>query len=232
MAQGSGRLIVVAGPIGNLGDLSPRAREALGEADSWVVEDTRVSARLQQELGVRKPMSVLNDHTPAGRLGAWVQSMTEGSTVALLSDAGAPGVSDPGAELVDLTWQAGVEVDAMPGSSAVTTALMLSGFFAQRFAFLGYPPRKPGPSRALLGPFRESTMTLVLFEAAPRVDKLLAACHDALGDRRVALCREMSKLHQQVWRGRLGEPPTERDCPRRGEFTVVVEGLRRQENEE
>ena len=222
-----GRLVVVATPLGNLGDLSPRAAEALTEATQWAVEDTRVSARLQQHLGVKKPMTVLNDHTPPTRLASLVEAVESGETVAVLSDAGTPAVSDPGAELVDLCHERGFSVDAAPGPSAVTTALSLAGFYAQRFAFLGFLPRKPGPMREVLAPFADSTLTLVMFESPFRVEALLKSCAETLGDRRYAVCRELTKLHQQVWRGRLPETPTEKQVPKKGEFTVVIEGIRR-----
>ncbi|MBX3111973.1 MAG: 16S rRNA (cytidine(1402)-2'-O)-methyltransferase [Fimbriimonadaceae bacterium] len=225
MAQG--RLVLVATPLGNLGDLSPRAADALSTATQWAVEDTRVSASLQRHLGLKRPMTVLNDHTPHARLTQLVDAVEAGETVAVLSDAGTPAVSDPGAELVDACHVRGLVVDATPGPSAVTTALSLSGFYAQRFAFLGFLPRKPGPMREVLFPFAESTLTLVFFESPFRVEALLRACADTLGDRRYAVCRELTKIHQQVWRGRLPQTPTEKEVTKKGEFTVVVEGNRR-----
>lgn len=225
MAQG--RLVVVATPLGNLGDLTPRAAQALTEATQWAVEDTRVSASLQRHLDIKRPMTVLNDHTPASRLEQLVEAVESGETVAVLSDAGTPAVSDPGAELVDICHTRGLAVDAAPGPSAVTTALSVSGFYAQRFAFLGFLPRKPGPMREVLAPFAESTLTLVFFESPFRVEALLKSCAATLGDRRYAVCRELTKMHQQVWRARLPELPTEKEVPKKGEFTVVVEGNRR-----
>src|SRR6188474_1114082 len=166
-------LVVVATPIGNLGDLSPRAAEALASADFWLVEDTRVSGKLQSLLGIKKPMKVLNEHTTEAKLKSYVSEIVGAQNVALLTDAGCPGISDPGAMLVDLCFEAEIEIDAIPGPSAVTTALMLSGFFAQRFAFLGYLPRKLGEQKAILEEFRDSPMTLVLFESPFRTEKLL-----------------------------------------------------------
>lgn len=223
----AGRLVVVATPLGNLGDLSPRAAAALTEASQWAVEDTRVSGTLLRHLDIKRPMTVLNDHTAPQRLESLADALEEGATIALLSDAGTPAVSDPGAELVDLCHQRGIPVDAAPGPSAVTSALSLSGFYAQRFAFLGFLPRKPGPMKEVLAPFADSTLTLVLFESPFRYDALLKACAEALGNRRYAVCRELTKLHQQVWRGRLPDIPTEKEVPKKGEFTIVVEGNRR-----
>lgn len=227
-----GRLVLVCTPIGNLGDLSPRAAEALGAADFWVVEDTRVSGKLAAHLGLKKPMRVLNDHSSPAALDRLVADLEGGATAALLTDGGAPVVSDPGAQLGDRCLDAGIEVDAIPGPSAVTNALMLSGFFGQRFAFLGFLGRKPGAMRAVLAPFADSALTLVLFESPHRIDALLTAVHEALGPRRYAICREMSKVHQQIYRGSLPEAPTPSAVPRKGEFTLVVEGKRRQFDEE
>lgn len=222
----AGRLVVVAGPIGNLSDLSPRAREELSQADGWFVEDSRVSGKLGTVLGVKKPMKTLNEHTTAKGIEAYVEILETGTTWALLSDGGAPAVSDPGAILVDLAHEAGIEVDAIPGPSAVTTALMLSGFFAQRFAFLGFLPRKPGPMAKELEAFAESALTLVIFESPFRVRALLEVCAKTLPGRRYAICREMSKAHQQIFRGELPIIPTEKEVPTKGEFTIVLEGRR------
>jgi 16S rRNA (cytidine1402-2'-O)-methyltransferase len=223
---GGGRLVVVATPIGNLTDLSPRARSELAQADAWLVEDTRVSARLRAEVGSTAPMRVLNDHTSPEATASYAREIAAGARWALVSDAGTPVVSDPGAALVDACLGAGVEVDVVPGPSAVLAALCVSGFYAQRFTFLGFLPRKPGPAAQALRPFAESTMTLVLFEAAPRLDSLLRALGSALGSRRVVVCRELTKRHQQVWRGTLDVPPPPSEVPRKGEITVVVEGHR------
>lgn len=224
--MGTGRLVVVATPIGNLEDLSPRARRELATAEAWLVEDTRVSARLRAEVGSSAPMRVLNDHTGPSRVASYVGELAGGGRWALVSDAGTPVVSDPGAALVDACLEAGVEVDTVPGPSAVLAALCLSGFYAQRFAFLGFLPRKPGPASAVLEPFASSTLTLVLFESAARLDPLLGTLECALGSRRYAVCRELTKRHQQAWRGVLGMSPSAQEVPRKGELTVVVEGHR------
>lgn len=221
------KLTLVATPIGNLGDLSPRATQTLADADFWLVEDTRVSGRLQSVVGVKRPMKVVNDHTPESRLEALVAEIAAAREVALISDAGCPGLSDPGAKLVDLCYEGALEIDAIPGPSAVTTALMLSGFFAQRFAFLGYLPRKPGEQKEILREFSTSSLTLVLFESPFRTEKLLGILGEILGTRRYAVCREMTKAHQQVYRNRLPNKPSLSEVPAKGEMTIVVEGIRR-----
>lgn len=223
----SGKLTLVAGPLGNLGDLSTRAVEALSEAELWIVEDTRVSGKLQAHLGLKRPMQVLNEHTRPERIDAYVESLAQGRTAALLTDGGTPCISDPGAAIVDRCYRRSVEVDAIPGPSAVTTALMLSGFYAQRFAFLGFLGRKPGAIRRELEPYADSPLTLVLFESPHRVDKMCRTAVETLGTRSFAVCRELTKMHQQVWRGVLPELPDEQTMPRKGEITVVIEGRRR-----
>jgi 16S rRNA (cytidine1402-2'-O)-methyltransferase len=224
------KLTLVATPIGNLGDLSPRAAETLRNANFWIVEDTRVSGRLQTLLEAKRPMRVLNEHTPPAKVEALVEEIRSAESAALLTDAGTPGISDPGAILVERCYDSGIPVDAIPGPSAPPTALMLSGFFAQRYAFLGYLPRKPGAQRQVLEPFRDSFLTLVLFESPFRTEKLLETLASVLGPRRYAVCREMTKVHQQVYRDRLPNRPTASAMPWKGEFTIVVEGVRRQDD--
>lgn len=227
MADERGTLTLVATPIGNLSDLSPRAIESLGAADVWYVEDTRVSGKLQSHLNLKKPMRVLNDHTYEGQVQKYAQEILQGQKACILSDGGAPVISDPGTILCDLCAELGVDVDAIPGPSAVTTALMLSGFFAQRFVFLGFLGRKPGPIKAQLKPFADSPLTLVLFESPFRMEALLKAAHEVFGERRYAVCREMTKMHQQVFRATLPTIPSEAQVPHKGEVTLVIEGMRR-----
>lgn len=227
MPGSKGTLVIVATPIGNLGDLSSRASEALISADCWIVEDTRVSGRLMAHLGIKAPMKVLNDHSAPDHIARLAQIVADSKTTALLTDAGTPGVSDPGAELVEACVALDCPVDAIPGPSAVANALALSGFFAQRYAFLGYPPRKPGPIKELLAHYADSSMTLVCFESPHRIGKFLAVCGQVLGHRRYAVCREMTKVHQQVWRGCLPNLPDVSEVPAKGEVTLVIEGRRR-----
>jgi 16S rRNA (cytidine1402-2'-O)-methyltransferase len=228
----TGRLTLVATPIGNLGDLSRRAIETLSEADWWIVEDTRVSAKLQSVLGIKKRMVVLNDHSRPEKIEAYVEGIEDGSHVALVTDGGSPVISDPGALLVDRVRDAGVDVDAIPGPSAVTNALALSGFFAQRFVFLGFLGRKAGSIRSELEPFTDSPLTIVLFESPFRIRKMLETAHETLGSRRYAICREMTKTFQQVYRARLPEAPDVKTMPEKGEITLVIEGKRKQKNSE
>lgn len=222
--------MLVATPIGNLGDLAPRAEQALREAGLWIVEDSRVSGKLAAHLGIKKPMRVLNDHTPEATVERWVAEIASGVRAALVTDGGCPVVSDPGARIADLCRERDIPVEAVPGASAVTLALMLSGFYAQRFAFLGFLARKKGPMAQELSPFADSPYTLVLFEAPNRLGPLLEVAGEQLGARRYALCRELTKLHEQVYRGTLPHVPSEGEFPRKGELTVVIEGKRRRQS--
>ncbi len=225
----SGKLILVATPIGNLGDLSDRARKALEEAEIWIVEDTRVSAKLQFHLGLKRPMRVLNDHTSEAQVERLANELADKIT-ALVTDGGTPAISDPGAHLTDLAVGMGIEIDAIPGPSAVTTALMLSGFYAQRFVFLGFLARKPSAIRSDLAAFKDSSLTIVLFESPHRALATLKLAFEALGDRRFALCREMTKLHQEVVRGQLATLESISKVEPKGEVCIVLEGRRRRQS--
>lgn len=220
-------LTLVATPIGNLGDLSARAIQALTDADAWLVEDSRVSGKLQSHLGVKKPMRVLNEHTGEPMLARYIEELESGTNYCLLTDGGSPSISDPGAQLTDRCHDAGIEVDAVPGPSAVVNALMLSGFFAQRFAFLGFLGRKSGDIRKEFEPFADSPFTLVLFESPHRFNKTLELAGSVLGSRRYAICRELTKTFQQCYRNELPNLPSDKEVPAKGEFTLVIEGKRR-----
>lgn len=177
-------------------------------------------------------MVVANDHTANTRLEGYLHRISTGETAALVSDGGMPVVSDPGTEIVDQAHEAGIQVEVIPGPSAPICALAASGFYGQRFVFLGFLPRKPGDVAKVLTPFAESALTIVLFESPHRITKTLEIAFTVLGSRRVAVCRELTKLHEQVERGTLAELETIRGLTLRGEFTVVIEGRRRNEDAE
>ena len=220
MARGA--LWVVATPIGNLEDLSPRAAAALRDADLVACEDTRRTAGLLRHVGSGAPMVPAHQHNEAARSADLCRRMLAGQTVALVSDAGAPGVSDPGARVVEAALAAGIPVTAIPGPSAVQAALAASGLPADRYAFVGFFPRKAAERRELLAALADPPMTLVGFESPRRLPGLLADLAALDPERTVAVCRELTKLHEEVARGsaaelaeRFGEPP-------KGEVTVVV----------
>lgn len=222
-----GQLYVVAGPIGNLGDISQRMRDVLESSDLILAEDTRVTGKLLSHLGVKIPQATLNDYTNPGKIAEFRNEIQAGKTIAILSDAGTPTISDPGTQLIDLCLDSDLRVTPIPGPSAVSTALSASGFFAQRYAFLGFLPRKPGPASKILEPFKETSFTLVLFESPHRFLKTLALCAETLGPRRYVIARELTKLNEQIFRETLPNLPTEKQVPAKGEFTLVIEGSRK-----
>ncbi len=215
--------MVLATPIGNLGDLSERAKGCLREADVVAAEDTRRANKLILHVGGAASLTRLDDHVPEARLEEVLDAVEAGKLVVFVSDAGVPGISDPGARLVNRAYERGLCVDSVPGPSSVTNALALSGFYAQRFAFLGFLPRKRSKLEGLLEPYRDSTFALVFFDRPERVERSLEVFESALGERRVAICREMTKVHQEVRRGLLSERGA-LCAGLRGELTIVVEG--------
>jgi 16S rRNA (cytidine1402-2'-O)-methyltransferase len=222
-----GVLHIVATPIGNLGDLSDRARETLGAVDLVVAEDTRRTGRLLHAIGVRATLRSFFDGNERARTPAIVRELLDGRSVALVSDGGMPLVSDPGYRLVAACVEAGVEVRVVPGPSAVLAALVVSGLPTDRFSFEGFLPRAAGERRARLAAVAHDPRTLVFFESPRRVPGMLRDLVTTVGDRRVALCRELTKLHEEVRRGSATEvlASVESD-PVRGEVVVVVEGDR------
>jgi 16S rRNA (cytidine1402-2'-O)-methyltransferase len=219
-----GRLIVISTPIGNLGDLAPRARQALEGADLVLCEDTRRTGRLLSGLGLDKRLMSLHEHNEKGRISGLIEMLRRGATLALASDAGTPLISDPGFLLVREAVAAGLAVEHRPGPSAVVSALVLSGLPPQPFTFTGFPPRKRGRRRRFYRSLADLDHTLVLFESPHR---LLASMDDAaaeLGNRPAAVARELTKLHEEMLHGRLAElRETLAGRPAlKGEFTLVI----------
>ena len=223
--MGQGRLVVVATPIGNLGDLSPRAAEALRAADVVAAEDTRRSGRLLAHAGVDTPMVSYHEHNEAARTPALIERIAAGETVALITDAGTPGISDPGYRLVAEAAARGCEVEAVPGPVAAIQALVLSGLPTDRFAVEGFLPRKASARQRHLADLAGDPRTLVFYVAPHRAVDDLAAMTAAFGEGRpAALARELTKLHEQVVRGSLAELCDAVAGGVRGEVTVVVSG--------
>lgn len=220
-----GKLLLVASPIGNLGDVSDRARRALAEADLVACEDTRRSGLLLAHLGLKKRLVSLHDHNERTRLPALLAALDEGRTVAVLSDAGTPLLADPGFPLVREAAARGVRVEAIPGPSAILAALVVSGLPPYPFTFAGFPPPRSGKRATFYAGLRDLPHTLVLFESPHRLVASLVALEGALGDRPAALARELTKLHEEVLRGRLSELTArlgERPAVK-GEVVVVVD---------
>ena len=223
----AGVLFLVGTPIGNLEDLSDRARSTLAEVDLVVAEDTRRTGRLLTSLGIRAPMLSMFEGNEERRAAEIVERLEDGADVAVVTDGGMPLVSDPGYRVVRLAVDRAIEVRVIPGPSAVLAALVLSGLPTDRFSFEGFLPRRPGDRAARLSALRDDPRTLVFFESPRRVAGLLRAVVDTFGDRRVALCRELTKLHEEVLRGTGGEVLAALgDRALRGEVVLVVEGRR------
>ena len=223
----SGRLVLVGTPIGNLGDISPRALEALGQAAVVACEDTRRTGRLLSHFGIASPTYiVVNEHTEGDAAERLLGHVQRGDVVVLVSDAGMPGVSDPGEFLVSKAIEAGVTVEVVPGPSAVLHALVASGLTTSRFVFEGFLPRK-GSGRALrLRELADEHRTAVLFEAPHRLAKTLNDLAEVCGgQRRIVLARELTKLHEEIWRGSLAEALTRcGEVDPRGEYVLVLDG--------
>ncbi len=220
-----GTLYVLATPIGNLGDLTPRAAAVLRAAGAVAAEDTRRTSRLFAHLGADAPTLLsLPAFDERGRLEPIVARLRAGQDVALCTDAGTPGVSDPGVALVAAAWEAGARVVPVPGPSAALAALMASGLPADQFFFAGFLPRKGGGRAERLAFLRALPVTLVLYEAGNRTGATLSDLAGALGDRLAVVGRELTKLHEELARGRLSQLATRFAGEVKGEVTVVVAG--------
>lgn len=220
-------LVLVGTPIGNLGDLPPRAVEVLGAADVVVCEDTRRTGRLLQAAGVRaKQLLAAHDHNEVAQIGGVLDRLRRGETVAIVTDAGMPGISDPGERMVRAAADAGFEVVVVPGPSAAIAALVASGLPAGRFVFEGFLPRSGSGRSERLAALVVEQRTVVLYEAPHRVARTVADLATSLGgDRRVAIARELTKLHEEVWRGTLDEAVARvAEVEPRGEHVLVVGG--------
>ena len=225
--MGTGVLMLAGAPLGDARDASSRLAEALGTAGLVAAEDTRRLRRLAADLGVRVPGRVVSyyDATEAARTPQLIEALQGGTDVLLITDAGMPTVSDPGYRLVTAAAAAGIRVTALPGPSAVTTALALSGLPSDRFCFEGFLPRKPGDRRRALAALRDERRTVVFFETPHRLAAALADAAELLGaDRPAAVCREMTKTYEEVRRGTLADLADWAAGEVRGELTVVVAG--------
>ncbi len=224
-----GRLVLVATPIGNLGDLSPRGVEALARADVIACEDTRRTGRLLHHFGISGPrLMVVNDHTERAQTAEVVRHLDQGRTVAVVSDAGTPGISDPGERLVKAALAAGHDVSSLPGPSAALAALVISGLAANRFAFEGFLPRRGSGRTERLAALAGEQRTIVLYESPHRLARTLTDLAALLGsDREVSVARELTKLHEETWRGTLAEALVrwvDEGHEPRGEYVLVVAG--------
>ena len=217
-------LHLVATPIGNLRDITLRALETLAAADVIACEDSRVTRKLLDHYSIAAPLTPYHEHNAAAARPKLLARMAAGEAIALVSDAGTPLISDPGFKLVRAACEAGLAVNAVPGASAALTALAVAGLPTDRFFFAGFLPPKDGQRRGRIAELATIPATLILYESGPRIGRTLAALADGLGTRPAAVCRELTKLHEEVRRGDLAAlaQAYENGAEIRGEFTVVV----------
>ncbi|MBN2848641.1 MAG: 16S rRNA (cytidine(1402)-2'-O)-methyltransferase [Coriobacteriia bacterium] len=205
MSDTSGTLLVCATPIGNLGDVTLRVLDALRTVDVIAAEDTRVTRKLLARYEIHTPLEAYHEHNRAAKTPELVERIERGERIALVSDAGTPGISDPGAHLVDACLEAGVHVEVLPGASAIVTALVASGLPTDAFYFGGFLPRKPGERTRALARLADLDATLIFYESPGRTAATLTTLAEVFPGRRAALARELTKVHEEVARAEIGE---------------------------
>ncbi len=221
----SGTLYLCATPIGNLEDISFRCIRTLKEVDLIAAEDTRNSIKILNYYEIKTPMTSYHEHNKIEKGKKLVEQLQKGENIALITDAGTPGISDPGEELVRMCREAGVPVTEVPGPAACVTALTLSGLPARRFVFEGFLPTDNQERQAVLGKLKDETRTMVLYEAPHRLVKTLTALLETLGSRKISLCKELTKIHEDVWTTDLAEALSYyKEQEPKGEFVLVIAG--------
>ena len=226
----NGKLFLCATPIGNLEDITLRVLRTLKEADLIAAEDTRNSIRLLNHFEIRTPMTSYHEYNKIEKARTLIEKMQSGMNIALITDAGTPGISDPGEELVRMCYEAGIEVTSLPGPAACVTALTLSGLPTRRFAFEAFLPMEKKERREILGELVNETRTIILYEAPHKLIKTLKDLREVLGNRRMTLCRELTKKHETAFRTTIDELIAyyENEKPL-GECVLVIEGKSRRE---
>ena len=225
-----GKLYLCATPIGNLEDITLRVLRTLKEADLIASEDTRHSIKLLNHFDIKTPMTSYHEFNKVEKARYLVDKMREGTNVALITDAGTPGISDPGEELVRQCYEAGIEVTSLPGPAACITALTISGMATRRFAFEAFLPSDKKEKQEIFEELKKETRTIILYEAPHRLVRTLSELLENLGDRRISVCRELTKTHETVFRTTVSEALSyyETEEPR-GECVLVIEGKNRME---
>lgn len=226
----SGKLYLCATPIGNLEDMTYRVVRTLGEVDLIAAEDTRNSVKLLNHFGIKTPMTSYHEYNKIEKGKKLIEKLKDGMQIALVTDAGTPGVSDPGEELVKMCYEEGIEVTSLPGAAACITALTLSGLSTRRFAFEAFLPTDKKEKQSVLNELVNETRTMILYEAPHRLVRTLRELLERLGDRRITVCRELTKKHETTFATTLGEALAyyETNEPK-GECVLVIEGKSREE---
>jgi 16S rRNA (cytidine1402-2'-O)-methyltransferase len=215
-------LYIIATPIGNLEDISLRALRLLGQVELIAAEDTRTTRHLLNAYNIKAKVTSYYEHNKIAKMGYILDCLKEGD-VALVSEAGIPGLSDTGYELISVAIEQGIQVVPIPGASAVTTALVASGMPTDQFLYLGFMPRRKGDRRRLLESIANEARTLIIFEAPHRISDTLEDALEIFGERRIAVCRELTKIYEEIFRSTLSQAIIHFSQPR-GEFTLVIEG--------
>ncbi len=218
-------LYVIATPIGNLEDISLRALRLLQEVKLIAAEDTRTTRHLLNAHSIKTPLTSYHEHSKRAKLD-YLLNYLEKEDLALVSEAGMPGLSDPGYELIVAAIERGISVVPIPGASAVTTALVVSGLPTDQFLYLGFLPRRKGQRQRLLSSIVDEPRTIVAFETPHRLKEALSDIEEILGNRRLSVCRELTKIHEEIFRGRMSQAREHFSEPR-GEFSLVIEGKTR-----
>ncbi|WP_194192154.1 16S rRNA (cytidine(1402)-2'-O)-methyltransferase [Clostridium chrysemydis] len=227
-----GKLYLVPTPIGNLKDITLRALEVLKSADVIAAEDTRNSLKLLNHFDIKKTLISYHMHNEQGKSGEIIDRLKSGENIALVSDAGMPGISDPGSVIVSKCIEEGIKFEVLPGASAFTTALIHSGLDTSKFSFRGFIPRDNKGRNALLEDIKDHRETLIFYEAPHRLLSTLTFLKESFGDRKIAACRELTKLHEEIVRGTIGEViEFFKEKAPRGEFVLVLSGLTDEEIE-
>lgn len=225
----AGTLYLCATPIGNLEDITLRVLRILKEVDLIAAEDTRNSIKLLNHFGIKTPMTSYHEYNKIEKAHILAQQLREGKNIALITDAGTPGISDPGEEMVRICQEAGIPVTSLPGPAACVTALTMSGLPTRRFAFEAFLPREKKERAFILDSLKEETRTVVLYEAPHHLKKTLEELQKAIGNRKISLCRELTKRYETVFATTLEEAAAfyEKEEPR-GEYVLVIEGKSRE----
>ena len=223
----AGKIYMVATPIGNLSDISMRAIETLKNVDIIACEDTRNTIRLLNHFEIKGHLTSYHEYNKIDKAYELCEKVKEGNNIAFVSDAGMPAISDPGYELVDIAYKEGLEVTVVPGASAVVSALAISGISSRRFAFEGFLPADKNEKKEILTELSQESRTIILYEAPHRLLKTLKELFEYMGDRNIAIVREITKLHEEVLRGKLADIIADYESEKiaiRGEYVLVTEG--------